>query len=126
VVEDERNMAEAIARGLRREGMAVDVAYDGSTGHEMAFVTRYDVVVLDRDLPGGTGDEICADLGSPGALTRALMLTAGVNVARRARGGGRGRDHLPDQAVRVRRAVGRGRGTGPAPPPGRPAHPPRR
>src|SRR5918999_1043947 len=60
VVEDERNLADAIARGLRRKGMAVDVAYDGSTGHEMAYVTRYDVVVLDRDLPGMHGDEICA------------------------------------------------------------------
>ena len=52
VVEDERTMADAIARGLRREGLAVDVTYDGGSGHEMAMVTRYDVVVLDRDLPG--------------------------------------------------------------------------
>ena len=52
VVEDERALADAIARGLRREGMAVDVAYDGDTGHEKATITRYDVVVLDRDLPG--------------------------------------------------------------------------
>ena len=52
VVEDERNLADAIARGLRKRGMAVDVAYDGDAGHEAAFVTRYDVVVLDRDLPG--------------------------------------------------------------------------
>ena len=67
VVEDERDLADAIARGLRREGMAVDVAYDGDDGHEMAFVTRYDVVVLDRDLPGSHGDEICADLAASGA-----------------------------------------------------------
>ncbi len=65
VVEDERNLADAIVRGLRRQGMAVDVAYDGSAGHEMAFVTRYDVVVLDRDLPGVHGDQICADLAAP-------------------------------------------------------------
>ena len=52
VVEDEAALADAIARGLRREGMAVDVAYDGDAGHEKATVTRYDVVVLDRDLPG--------------------------------------------------------------------------
>ncbi|MFD0822108.1 response regulator transcription factor [Micromonospora zhanjiangensis] len=86
VVEDERNLADAIARGLRRRGMAVDVAYDGSTGHEMAFVTRYDVVVLDRDLPGVHGDQICADLVSSGTLTRVLMLTASVTVADRVEG----------------------------------------
>ena len=62
VVEDERTLADAIARGCGATGMAVDVAYDGTSGHEMAFVTRYDVVVLDRDLPGVHGDEICADL----------------------------------------------------------------
>ena len=59
VVEDERNLCDAIARGLRRKGMAVDVAYDGLSGHEMAYVTRYDVVVLDRDLPVLHGDEVC-------------------------------------------------------------------
>jgi DNA-binding response OmpR family regulator len=49
IVEDEEPLAEAVARGLRREGMAVDVALDGDEGHEKATVTRYDVVVLDRD-----------------------------------------------------------------------------
>jgi DNA-binding response OmpR family regulator len=86
VVEDEHNLADAIVRGLRRQGMAVDVAYDGSTGHEMAFVTRYDVVVLDRDLPGVHGDEICADLVASGALTRVLMLTASDTVADKVEG----------------------------------------
>jgi DNA-binding response OmpR family regulator len=86
VVEDEHNLADAIVRGLRRQGMAVDVAYDGSAGHEMAFVTRYDVVVLDRDLPGVHGDEICADLVASGALTRVLMLTASDTVADKVEG----------------------------------------
>ncbi|MDT4989322.1 MAG: hypothetical protein QOI74_3416, partial [Micromonosporaceae bacterium] len=86
VIEDETNLADAIARGLRREGMAVDVAYDGSAGHEMAFVTRYDVVVLDRDLPGMPGDEICAALVKAEALTRVLMLTASGSVADRVEG----------------------------------------
>ena len=86
VVEDERNLADAIARGLRRQGMAVDVAYDGSTGHEMAFVTRYDVLVLDRDLPGMHGDAICAELAASGTLTRVLMLTASGTVADRVEG----------------------------------------
>ncbi|HET8681855.1 MAG TPA: response regulator transcription factor [Micromonosporaceae bacterium] len=86
VVEDEQPLADAIARGLRRQGMAVDVAYDGGSGHEMAFVTRYDVVVLDRDLPGVHGDQICADLVSSGTLTRVLMLTASGSVADRVGG----------------------------------------
>jgi DNA-binding response OmpR family regulator len=86
VVEDERNLADAIARGLRRNGMAVDVSYDGAEGHEMALITRYDVVVLDRDLPGMTGDEICAALVASGALTRVLMLTASGSVADRVEG----------------------------------------
>jgi DNA-binding response OmpR family regulator len=86
VVEDERSLADAIVRGLRRDGLAVDVAYDGSAGHEMALVTRYDVVVLDRDLPGVHGDQICADLVASGALTRVLMLTASGSVADRVEG----------------------------------------
>ncbi|MBG0560006.1 response regulator transcription factor [Actinoplanes aureus] len=86
VVEDERNLADAIARGLRRKGMAVDVAYDGLEGHEMAYVTRYDVVVLDRDLPGMHGDDICAALVESEALTRVLMLTASSTVADRVEG----------------------------------------
>ncbi|MDQ3403237.1 MAG: response regulator, partial [Actinomycetota bacterium] len=57
IVEDEQALAEAVARGLRREGMAVDIALDGDEGHEKATITRYDVVVLDRDLPGMHGDQ---------------------------------------------------------------------
>ncbi len=113
VVEDERTIADAIARGLRRAGMAVDVAYDGSSGHEMAFVTRYDVLVLDRDLPGVHGDKICADLAAAGTLTRVLMLTASVTVADRVEGLGLGADdYLPkpfafDELLARVRALGR-------------------
>ena len=113
VVEDERTIADAIARGLRRAGMAVDVAYDGSSGHEMAFVTRYDVLVLDRDLPGVHGDKICADLAAAGTLTRVLMLTASGTVADRVEGLGLGADdYLPkpfafDELLARVRALGR-------------------
>ena len=86
VVEDEQPLAEAIARGLRREGMAVDVALDGDSGHEKATVTRYDVVVLDRDLPGMSGDRLCEEIVTSGALTRVLMLTASGTVADRVAG----------------------------------------
>jgi len=121
VVEDERTIADAVARGLRREGMAVDVAYDGTQGHEMALVTRYDVVVLDRDLPGVHGDTICADLVSSGALTRVLMLTASGTVADRVDGLSMGADdYLPkpfafDELLARVRALGR-RATPAAPP----------
>jgi DNA-binding response OmpR family regulator len=121
VVEDERALADAVARGLRREGMAVDVAYHGTQGHEMALVTRYDVVVLDRDLPGVHGDQICADLVASGALTRVLMLTASGTVADRVEGLEIGADdYLPkpfafDELVARVRALGR-RATPPAPP----------
>src|SRR3954453_16632634 len=121
VVEDERTIADASARGLRRAGMAVDVAYDGTTGHEMAFVTRYDVLVLDRDLPGVHGDDICAELVKSGALTRVLMLTASGSVADRVEGLGLGADdYLPkpfafDELVARVRALGR-RATPQAPP----------
>ncbi|HLU44483.1 MAG TPA: response regulator transcription factor [Natronosporangium sp.] len=121
VVEDERDLADAIARGLRRHGMAVDVAYDGDTGHEMAFVTRYDVVVLDRDLPGRHGDEICTELAASGALTRVLMLTASGSVDDRVEGLHLGADdYLPkpfafNELVARVRALGR-RATPPTPP----------
>jgi DNA-binding response OmpR family regulator len=121
VVEDETNLADAIVRGLRREGMAVDVAYDGTDGHEMALVTRYDVVVLDRDLPGVHGDDICAALVASGALTRVLMLTASGSVADRVEGLQLGADdYLPkpfDFTELVARVRALGRRATPAAPP---------
>ena len=66
--------------------MAVDVALDGDEGHEKSSVTRYDVVVLDRDLPGMSGDELCREIVASGALTRVIMLTASGSVADRVEG----------------------------------------
>jgi DNA-binding response OmpR family regulator len=86
VVEDEVPLADAVARGLRREGMAVDVAYDGDNGLEKAMMTRYDVLVLDRDLPGRSGDDVCRRLAADGSLTRVLMLTAAAGLADRVEG----------------------------------------
>lgn len=76
VVEDERALAAAIARGLRREGMAVDVAHDGDEALEKAVATRYDAVVLDRDLPTIHGDDVCRTLIASEEPPAILMLTA--------------------------------------------------
>ena len=76
VAEDERRVADAVARGLRREGMAVDVAYDGGTALDKARLNPYDVLVLDRDLPGLHGDEVCRAVRGERPETGILMLTA--------------------------------------------------
>jgi DNA-binding response OmpR family regulator len=76
IAEDERRLADAIARGLRREGMAVDLAPDGSDALVKARVVRYDVLVLDRDLPGVHGDDVCRMLRDERPETGILMLTA--------------------------------------------------
>ena len=76
VAEDEVRVADAIARGLRREGLAVDVAADGEQALYKARVTAYDVVVLDRDLPEVHGDDVCRTLNAEQPDTKVLMLTA--------------------------------------------------
>jgi DNA-binding response OmpR family regulator len=76
IAEDERRLADAIARGLRREGMAVDLAPDGSDALVKARVVRYDVVILDRDLPGIHGDDVCRAVRGERPETGILMLTA--------------------------------------------------
>ena len=95
VVEDDGELAEAIAAGLRLEGMAVDTALDGDTALERAAVNDYDVIVLDRDLPGVHGDEVCAKLAGT-VRARILLLTAAGTIEDRVAGLGRGADdYLP-------------------------------
>jgi DNA-binding response OmpR family regulator len=86
VVEDHAELAETIANGLRREGMAVDVANDGAQALYNAQVYEYDVVVLDRDLPKLHGDEVAARMIEAGARPRILMLTASGEVQDRVEG----------------------------------------
>jgi len=87
VVEDHVELANDIADGLRDQGIGADVAYDGSLAIEKAMLTRYDVVVLDRDLPRIHGDAVCAAIVSAGpARARILMLTASGTVADRVDG----------------------------------------
>lgn len=76
VAEDEPRVADAIARGLRRHGAAVDVSNDGAGALYKARVHRYDVVVLDRDLPELHGDEVCRAINAEQPDTRVLMVTA--------------------------------------------------
>jgi DNA-binding response OmpR family regulator len=121
VAEDFEVLAEAIGNGLRREGMAVDVVLDGNAALEHLAVTRYDVLVLDRDMPGVHGDEVCRRLAADQSPTRILMLTAASTVSDRVDGLGLGADdYLPkpfdfaELTARVR-ALGR-RTAAPLPP----------
>jgi DNA-binding response OmpR family regulator len=121
VVEDFEILARTIGTGLRREGMAVDVVLDGGDALEHLAVTRYDVVVLDRDLPGVHGDEVCRRIVAQHSASRVLMLTAASTVKQRVDGLGLGADdYLPkpfDFAELVARIRALGRRCGPALPP---------
>jgi len=86
IVEDERFLADAIQQGLRLEAIAADVAADGHRALELAAVNSYDVVVLDRDLPGVHGDDVCRWLVANRPQTRVLMLTAARQLADTVRG----------------------------------------
>lgn len=92
VVEDEAFLATMIALGLRRDAITVDVALDGLSGLRKAQLGDYDVLVLDRDLPGLHGDEVCRRLVADGLLTRILMLTAATTIPDRVAGLGLGAD----------------------------------
>ncbi|HWD76663.1 MAG TPA: response regulator transcription factor [Solirubrobacteraceae bacterium] len=121
VVEDHQRLAAAVAEGLRREGMAVDVVYDGADALSHVAVHPYDVVVLDRDLPGIPGDDVCRSLVAQRAETRVLMLTAASTISDRVEGLGLGADdYLPKpfdfaELVARIRAVAR-RAAAPQPP----------
>jgi DNA-binding response OmpR family regulator len=96
VVEDQQELAETVATGLRREGMAVDIALDGDTALRSTAVHEYDVVVLDRDLPKVHGDHVCETLMERGARARVLMLTASGEIEDRVGGLSLGADdYLP-------------------------------
>jgi DNA-binding response OmpR family regulator len=92
VVEDERLLADTITQGLRHHAMAVDVAYDGDQALQRLAVNDYDVIVLDRDLPVISGDDVCRTLVESGTQTRILMLTAATAVKERVAGLGLGAD----------------------------------
>jgi DNA-binding response OmpR family regulator len=96
VAEDHAKLATTVAAGLRRAGMVVDVVFDGADALAHTASTPYDVVVLDRDLPGVGGDEVCRTLAAGGSPARILMLTGARTVADRIEGLGLGADdYLP-------------------------------
>jgi DNA-binding response OmpR family regulator len=100
VVEDHRELAATIAVGLRREGMAVDIATDGESALRHTARDDYDVVVLDRDLPKMHGDDVCRALVSKRCPARVLMLTASSTIEDRVDGLGLGADdYLPKPFV---------------------------
>lgn len=114
VVEDHEKLADAVATGLRREGMAVDVVLDGRAALDHVAGARYDVIVLDRDLPGVHGDEVCRTLIAERCESRVLMLTAAATVRDRVDGLGLGADdYLPkpfdfsELAARIRALIRR-------------------
>jgi len=96
VVEDHAKLALAVAAVLRREGMAADVAFDGDDALAKSAANRYDVIVLDRDLPGRHGDDVCQTLVAEGTDSRLLMLTASATIDDRVEGLGLvADDYLP-------------------------------
>ena len=121
VVEDHAKLALAVAAVLRREGMAVDVAFDGSDALEKTAVSRYDVIVLDRDLPGVHGDEVCRKLFSAGDSGGVLMLTASATIEDKVEGLGLGADDYLAKPFDIAELVARiralARRTRPAVPP---------
>jgi DNA-binding response OmpR family regulator len=117
VVEDSRTLADALADGLHDEGMAVDVAYDGLKAATKLDLNNYDVVVLDRDLPGLHGDTVCHMITDRENPAMVLMLTASGTPAQRVSGLRLGADdylskpfHFPELVLRIR-AVARRRPT---------------
>ena len=96
VVEDHVELARDIAEGFRDRGIATDLAYDGAAALQKGVVYRYDVIVLDRDLPGVYGDAVCVALRDRGSDARILMLTAAATIGDRVEGLNLGADdYLP-------------------------------
>jgi DNA-binding response OmpR family regulator len=121
VVEDARQLAGAIADGLRGQAMAVDVVFDGQAAQENLAVNDYDVVVLDRDLPIVHGDEVCRSLAARGATVRILMLTAAGDLSERVTGLNLGADDYMSKPFAFAELVARVRALGRR---ARPADPP--
>ena len=117
IAEDHERLARFLAAGLRRRGMTVDLVFDGDHALSRLDDCRYDVVILDRDLPGTHGDDVCRSIVAQRSESRVLMLTAASTVRERVEGLGLGADdYLPkpfDFAEMVARVQALGRRRGP-------------
>jgi DNA-binding response OmpR family regulator len=107
VVEDHAKLAQAIAAVLRREGMAVDLSFDGDDALAQVAVNRYDVIVLDRDLPGRHGDQVCQTLVADGNHSGLLMLTASSTIEDKVEGLGIGADDYLAKPFNIAELVAR-------------------
>jgi DNA-binding response OmpR family regulator len=121
VADDERVLADTVAEGLRRLSMAVDVVYNGDSALEKLGINRYDVAVLDRDMPGRTGDDVCRRIAGSDTGTRVLLLTAAAGIRDRVEGLGLGADDYLTKPFAFAELVARlqalGRRSAPALPP---------
>ena len=109
ITEDEKDLAEALARGLRKQGYAADIAYDGEEALVLAEVNDYDLIILDLNLPKIDGVEVCRRIRASGSPTGILMLTARSSLDDRVNGLDQGADdylvkpfHFPELLARVR------------------------
>lgn len=107
IVEDDDRLADVVARGLRQAGMAIDIALDGESGLEKSLVNRYDVVLLDRDLPRIHGDEVCRRLARRSDAPRILMLTASGTLDDRVEGLSLGADDYLPKPFALRELIAR-------------------
>jgi DNA-binding response OmpR family regulator len=112
MVEDEAQLAQALARGLRRLGFVVDVALDGKSALRKAQLVDYDAILLDRDLPGVHGDDVCRRLTADGCSARILMLTAAAELDEIVGGLDLGADDYMVKPVRLAELAGRLRALG--------------
>jgi DNA-binding response OmpR family regulator len=109
ITEDEKDLADALARGLRQQGYAADIAYDGEQALVMAEVNDYDLIILDLNLPKVDGVEVCRRIRASGSPVGILMLTARSRLDDRVNGLDQGADdylvkpfHFPELLARVR------------------------
>jgi DNA-binding response OmpR family regulator len=109
ITEDEKELSHSLARGLRQQGYAVDIAYDGEEALVLTEVNNYDLIILDLNLPKIDGMEVCRRIRGSGATTSILMLTARTSLGDRVSGLEQGADdymvkpfHFPELLARVR------------------------
>ena len=112
VVEDQVRLANTLAKGLRRHAMAVDVAYDGIGALEKVRLNSYDVVLLDRDLPGIHGDDLCRMVRASGSGVRIIMVTAAASTDEMVEGLDLGADDYLAKPFELRELLARIRALG--------------